>query len=63
MKSITFSVQIQADFRDGRVGKKATAVTLCRDINVILMKYDGMTGGAQILQEPRNIKVSKTSSD
>ena len=63
MKTITFNVQIQADFHDGSVGKKATAITLCRDINLILMKYDGMTGGAQLVRAPKNIKVSKTSND
>ena len=63
MKSIAFNVQIQADFHDRGMGKKATAMRLCRDINLILMKYDGMTGGAQILQVPKNIKVSKTSND
>ena len=63
MKSIAFNVQIQADFPDRGMRKKATAVRICRDINLILMKYDGMTGGAQILQAPRNIKVSKASND
>ena len=63
MKSIPFNVQIQADFPDRGMRKKATAVRICRDINLILMKYDGMTGGAQILQVPKNIKVSKTSND
>ena len=63
MKSIAFNVQIQADFPDRGMRKKATAVRICRDINLILMKYDGMTGGAQILQVPKNVKVSKTSND
>ena len=63
MKSIAFNVQIQADFPDRGMGKKATAVRLCRDIKPHPHEIDGMTGGAQILQAPRNIKVSKTSND
>ena len=63
MKSIAFNVQIQADFPDRGMRKKATAVRICRDINLILMKYDGMTGGAQLVRAPKNIKVSKTSND
>ena len=58
MKSITFTVQIQADCPDRAAAKKATAAKLCHDINNILVDYDGVTGGAQILPAPRNIKVT-----
>ncbi len=36
MKSIAFNVQIQADFPDRDMSKKATAIRICRDINLIL---------------------------
>ena len=64
MKSITFTVQIQADFFDHKqIGKKAAAIWLCKDINQILAKYDGSTGGAQIIHEPKEIKVTKDWED
>jgi hypothetical protein len=36
MKSITFTVQIQADCPDRSPAKKTTAIKLCQDINEIL---------------------------
>jgi len=63
MKSITFTVQLQADCPDRSPAKKATAIKLCQDINEILAKYDGMTGGAQIIPAPRNIRVATTPND
>ena len=49
MKSITFTMQIQADYPKGSRTKKAVALQLCHEINTILTKYDGVTGGAQII--------------
>ena len=40
MKSITFTVQIQADYPKGSRTKKAVALQLCHEINTILTKYD-----------------------
>ena len=60
MKSITFTVQIQADYPRGSRPQKAVALKLCDDINNFLAKYDGETGGAQIIPTPRNIKVTMT---
>ncbi len=62
MKSITFTVQIQADFYDRRErGKKAAAILLCDDINLILGKYEAVTGGAQIVYVPESIKVTDSA--
>ena len=63
MKSVIFTVQIQVDFPKRSRSPKAVALNLCHDLNMILAKYDGLTGGAQIISAPRNIKVTKTSSD
>lgn len=63
MKVITFTVQIQADFNEHDLGKKAAALRLCDDINNILAPYDGVTGGAQIIPEPKNIKITTTPGD
>jgi hypothetical protein len=63
MRSITFTVQIQADLPKGSRTPKAVALKLCDDINNILAIYDGETGGAQIFPPPRNIKVTTTSDD
>ena len=52
MKSITFTVQIQADYPKGSRTQKAVALKLCHDINNILAQYDGVTGGAQIIPAP-----------
>jgi hypothetical protein len=52
MKSITFTVQIQADFPRRSRTPKAVALKLCDDINNILAQYDGVTGGAQIIPPP-----------
>jgi hypothetical protein len=60
MKAITFTVQIQADYPQGLQPPKAVALKLCDDINEILAKYDGMTGGAQIIRPPRKIKLTIT---
>jgi len=63
LKSITFTVQIQADYPQGSQTKKATAQKLCHDINNILAKYDGVTGGVQIMPPPRKIKLTTTPDD
>jgi hypothetical protein len=63
MKSITFTVEIQADCPDRVPARKATAIKLCDDINNILAIHEGETGGAQIFPEPRNIKVTTTPDD
>ncbi len=63
MKSITFTVQMQADHPKGSRTPKAVALKLCHDINEILAKYDGMTGGAQIIPAPRNIRIATTPDD
>jgi hypothetical protein len=63
MKAITFTVQIQADYPRGSRTQKAVALKLCDDINNILAQSDGVTGGAQIMPPPRNIKVTTTPDD
>jgi hypothetical protein len=63
MKSITFTVQIQADYPQGSQTPKAVALKLCQDINEILAKFDAITGGAQIIPAPRNIRVATTPND
>ncbi len=60
MKSITFTVQIQADYPKDSRTPKAVALKLCDDLNNILAIYDGETGGAQIFPPPRNIQVTTT---
>jgi hypothetical protein len=39
------------------------ALKLCDDLNNILAKYDGVTGGAQIIPAPKNIRVTTTPDD
>ena len=63
MKSITFTVQIQADFTERDLGKASRTRQLCRDINEILARYDGMTGGAQVISRPKTIMVTTTAED
>ena len=63
MKFITFTVQLQADLPQGSQNRNAAALQLCQDINEILAKYDGVTGAAQIIPPPRNIKVTTTPDD
>ena len=63
MKSITFTVQMQADFNERDLGKASRTRQLCRDINEILAKYDGMIGGAQIISRPKPIMVTTTAED
>ena len=63
MKSITFTVEIQADFNEADLKKTSKTRQLCRDINEILAKYDGMIGGAQIISRPKIIKVSNLTED
>jgi hypothetical protein len=63
MRTITFTVQIQADYSKGSRTKKAVALKLCHDINTILTKYDGVTGGAQIIPAPTNIKGATMPDD
>jgi len=60
MKTITFTVQIQADLPQGGQTKKAAALKLCEEINEILITYAGVTGGAQIMPPPREIKLTTT---
>ena len=60
MKSITFTVQIQADYCKGSQTPRAAALRLCQDINNILAKYDGLTGGAQIIPQLSKIKLTTT---
>ena len=63
MKSITFTVQIQADYTQDSQTPKAVALKLCDDINTILTTYEDETGGAQIFPPPRKIKVTATPDD
>jgi hypothetical protein len=56
-------VQIQADHPRGSQTKKAGALKLCQHINNILTQNDVLTGGAQIIPAPRNIKVTTTPDD
>jgi hypothetical protein len=60
MKSITFTVQIQADYPQGSRTPKAVALKLCDDINTILTSHEDETGGAQIFPPPRDIKLTTT---
>jgi hypothetical protein len=46
MRTITFTVQIQADYPQDSQSPKAVALKLCDDINTILISYEGETGGA-----------------
>ena len=63
MKQLAFNVQIQAEFYDHKeIGSSKAARLLCQDINTILAKYDGSTGGAQIVHGPRNIKVTDSEA-
>lgn len=63
MKSITFTVQIQADFNQRGLRKTPKAKELCRQINEILTTYDSMTSGARIMSRPKAIKVMGTPDD
>ncbi len=63
MKSITFTVKIQADFNERDLGNTSKTRQLCRDINEILARYDAMTGGAQIISRPKTIMVTTTAED
>jgi hypothetical protein len=56
MKTITFTVQIQADIHERPGKKEKIATDLCQYINRILTKYDGMLGGAQIMPNQRASK-------
>jgi hypothetical protein len=60
MRSITFTVIIQADYPEDSQSPKAVALKLCDDINSILTSYEDETGGAQIFPPPRNIKITTT---
>ncbi len=57
MKTVTFTLQIQADHPKGSRTKKAAALKLCDNINNVPAQYDGVIGGAQIIPAPRNIKL------
>jgi hypothetical protein len=63
MKTITFTVEIQADYPEGRQTKKAVALKLCDEINTILTCYQGETGAAQIMSVPRKIKLTTLPED
>ena len=63
MRTISFTVQIQADLPQRSRAPKAVSLKLCQDINCILANYDGVTGGAQILPAPKGIKVTTTPED
>ena len=63
MKTIIFTVQIQADINERPGTKKKLATDLCQDINRILVNYEGMLGGAQIMPKPTNIKIASTPED
>ena len=58
MRTITFTVQIQADYPQDSQSPKAVALKLCDDINTILISYEDETGGAQIFPPPRKIKLT-----
>jgi hypothetical protein len=60
MRTITFTVQIQADYPQDSQTPKAVALKLCDDINTILISYEDETGGAQIFSPPRMIKLTIT---
>lgn len=63
MKTITFTVTIQADLpTDGRT-KKAVALHLCHNINNILSEYDGVMNAARVIPAPTKIKVTNTPDD
>ena len=57
-RTVTFTVQIQTDVY-GQPGKKQQKIAseLCDDINRILANYEGTLGGAQIMSEPKGIKI------
>ncbi len=63
MKTITFTVQVQADYPEGSRTKKAAALQLCDEINEILTTYDGVTGGAQIMPPPRKVTLTTTPEE
>jgi hypothetical protein len=63
MKTISFTVRIQADVNERPGAKKKLAADLCQDINRILTNFDGMLGGAQIMPKPKNIKITSTPED
>jgi hypothetical protein len=62
-KTITFTVQIQADINERPGTKEKIATDLCQDINCTLANYDGMLGGAQIIPKPKNIRITSTPED
>jgi hypothetical protein len=63
METITFTVQIQTDIHERPGTKKKLATDLCQDINRILANYEGMLGGAQLVPEPKKIKITPTPKD
>jgi hypothetical protein len=63
MKSITFTVEIQADFNERGLGKTASAKELCNQINEILTTHYGTIAGAQIMSRPKAIKVIAMPED
>jgi hypothetical protein len=63
VKTITFTVQIQADLPQASQTPTAVTRKLCDNINNILAKHDGMIGGAQIIPAPRSIKVATMPDD
>lgn len=63
LKTITFTVQIQADMNERLGTRKKLATDLCQDINRILSNYEGMLGGAQIISNAKAIKTTSTPED
>ena len=58
MKTLVFTVRIEAEFYDHQqIGKNEAAHLLCQDINTVLAKYDASTGSAQIVQGPIDLKA------
>ena len=58
LNTITFTVQIQADIPERPGSKREIAIEPCGNINQVLTNVDGMLGGAQILPEPKAVKIT-----
>jgi hypothetical protein len=63
VRTITFTVQIQADHPKRSRTRTTVALKLCHDINNILAQYDGVTGAAQIMPTPRKNKLTTMPDD
>jgi hypothetical protein len=62
-KTITFTVQIQADINERPGSKEKVATELCYDINRTLANYERLLGGAQMMPKPKNIKITSPPGD